>query len=184
MTLKYTPKSEINQAPNFNLRGVDGKYWDLDQAMGVNGLVVMFICNHCPFVKSIQHQLVSDVRQLQSFGVNAVAIMSNDVTDYPEDSYENMQIIAARLQFTFPYLLDESQRVAKAYSAVCTPDFFGMNNQGVIKYRGRLNAAGINDSHEGLHKDLVVAMQEMVETGDVISEQLPSIGCSIKWIKA
>ncbi len=181
MTLKYTPKSEINQAPNFNLRGVDGKYWDLDQAMGVNGLVVMFICNHCPFVKSIQHQLVSDVRQLQSFGVNAVAIMSNDVTDYPEDSYENMQIIAARLQFTFPYLLDESQRVAKAYSAVCTPDFFGYNNDLGLQYRGRLrelkNFVPVKDGES----DLLKAMKQIAETGKGPQNQIPSAGCGIKW---
>jgi len=181
MTLKYTPKSEINQAPSFNLLGVDGQHWSLNQVMGVNGLVVMFICNHCPYVKSIQQQLVEDVKQLQSFAVNAVAIMSNDPVDYAEDSFENMQAVAKKLPFTFPYLLDDTQSVAKAYGAVCTPDFFGMDNQGKIKYRGRLNAAGISESHNGLRKDLVAAMQEMVETGEITSEQLPSMGCSIKW---
>ncbi len=181
VVLKYTPKSEITIAPDFNLLGVDGKHWNHKQVMGKHGLVVMFICNHCPYVKSIQRQLVKDVKLLQNFGVNAVAIMSNDTTDYKEDSYENMQAVAAQYQFTFPYLLDQTQAVAKAYGAVCTPDFFGMNKLGAIKYRGRLNEAGINDAHDGLKKDLVAAMQEMVETGDVKSEQYPSVGCSIKW---
>jgi len=186
MTLKYTPKfktnsAEITQAPDFNLLGVDVKHWSLNQIMGSQGLVVMFICNHCPYVKSIQNQLVVDVKQLQRLGINAVAIMSNDTADYVEDSFENMQIVADRFGFTFPYLIDSTQQVAKAYGAVCTPDFFGMNNQGVIKYRGRLNSAGINDSHDGLKKDLVAAMQEMVETGAIMSDQHPSMGCSIKW---
>ncbi len=173
MVLKYTPKSEIIDAPDFNLLGVDGKHWSLDQVMGTHGLVVMFICNHCPYVKSIQQQLVSDVRLLQKMGVNAAAIMSNDITDYEEDSFENMQSVADKYQFSFPYLLDSTQHVAKAYGAVCTPDFFGMDHKGVIKYRGRLNEAGINDAHEGLKKDLVAAMQEMVETGEVKCEQHP-----------
>ena len=181
MTLKYTPKSEISQAPDFNLLGIDGRHWKLNQVMGEHGLVVMFICNHCPFVKSIQTQLVEDVKLLQSFGINAVAIMSNDTEDYAEDSFENMQIVAEKHQYPFPYLLDDTQKIAKNYAAVCTPDFFGMNNRGEIKYRGRLNAAGINESQNTLRKDLVAAMREMVETGDITSEQFPSMGCSIKW---
>ncbi len=181
MVLKYTPKSEFVKAPDFDLLGVDGERWDMTKAMGPEGLVVMFICNHCPYVKSIQKQLVIDSKALIDFGVNVVAVMSNDPSDYPEDSYENMQEIARRLDYPFPYLFDESQAVAKAYGAVCTPDIFGMNAQGIIQYRGRLNAAGINDNSNELRQDLVEAMREMVTTGSVHSEQFPSMGCSIKW---
>lgn len=181
MGLKFTPKSNNEKAPGFRLPGVDGKTWTLDKAMGENGLVVMFICNHCPYVKSIREQLVIDAHDLIDMGVNVVAIMSNDVENYPDDSFENMKKIAKKYQFPFPYLLDESQQVAKAFGAVCTPDIFGINHEGIIKYRGRLNAAGIDTPHAGLRRDLVEAMQEMVETGEIKSEQFPSMGCSIKW---
>lgn len=181
MGLKYTPKSNNEKAPDFSLPGVDGKTWSLNKAMGEEGLVVMFICNHCPYVKSIREQLAIDAQDLINMGVNVVAIMSNDVDNYPEDSFANMKKIAIAINYPFPYLLDESQQVAKAYGAVCTPDIFGINQQGTIKYRGRLNAAGIDTPHEGLKRDLVEAMKEMVETGEIKSEQFPSMGCSIKW---
>ncbi len=181
MGLKYTPKSNNEKAPDFSLPGVDGKTWSLNKAMGEEGLVVMFICNHCPYVKSIREQLAIDAQDLINMGVNVVAIMSNDVDNYPEDSFANMQKIAIACNYPFPYLLDESQQVAKAYGAVCTPDIFGINQQGTIKYRGRLNAAGIDTPHEGLKRDLVEAMKEMVETGEIKSKQFPSMGCSIKW---
>lgn len=181
MGLKYTPKSDLIQAPDFNLLGVDDAYWNLDACIGPKGLVVLFICNHCPYVKSIQKTLVEDAKLIQSLGVNVGAIMSNDVADYPEDSFENMQRIAAELRYPFPYLIDSTQAVAKAYGAVCTPDIFAMDGQRVIQYRGRLNAAGINQPSREMRKDLVEAMREMVATGVVSSEQFPSMGCSIKW---
>ncbi len=181
MVLKYTPKSENIAAPNFTLPGVDGHVWTREKAMGSKGLVVMFICNHCPYVKSIQKQLVEDAHILIELGVNVVAVMSNDPAEYPEDSFDNMQRVANQMQYPFPYLFDETQSVAKEYGAVCTPDIFAMDAQGIIQYRGRLNAAGINDNGDELRKDLVEAMREMVNTGAVKSEQHPSMGCSIKW---
>lgn len=179
--LKYTPKSKHIQAPDFCLPGVDGQQWTLSDSMGEHGLVVIFICNHCPYVKSIRKQLVIDAYDLKSIGVNLVAIMPNDIDQFPEDSFENMQQVSMDWEFPFPYLLDENQQVAKAFNAVCTPDIFGMNRTGTIKYRGRLNAAGINEPHENLRRDLVEAMQELVETGEIKTEQFPSMGCSIKW---
>ncbi|WP_077411433.1 thioredoxin family protein [Marinicella sediminis] len=181
MGLRYTPKSEPLQAPDFILPGVDERSWSLANVMGRNGLVVMFICNHCPYVKSIMKALVSDARRLQKIGVNAVAIMSNDVAEYPEDSFDNMRRVADRYQFPFPYLYDESQQIARAYGAVCTPDFFGLDAHGVLRYRGRLDAAGIQESNDDYRRDLVLAMKEWVETGQITTEQHPSMGCSIKW---
>jgi peroxiredoxin len=181
MGLKYTPKSNQETAPDFSLQGIDGRLWTFAKAMGPNGLVVMFICNHCPYVKSIRKQLVIDAKDLMKMDVNVVTIMSNDSEKYPDDSFENMQQVACDHNFPFPYLFDETQEVARAYGAVCTPDIFGIDTDGVIKYRGRLNAAGIDTPHNGLKRDLVDAMIEMVETGDIKSEQFPSMGCSIKW---
>ena len=181
MGLKYTPKFDNKKAPDFHLPGVDGEMWTFAEAMGAKGLVVMFICNHCPYVKSIREQLVIDAHDLINMGVNVVAIMSNDFVNYPDDSFDEMKKVAKEFNFPFPYLLDESQQIAKDYGAVCTPDIFGINQQGTIQYRGRLNAAGIDTPHAGLRRDLVEAMIEMVETGEINSEQFPSMGCSIKW---
>lgn len=181
MGLKYTPKFEATQAPDFDLLGVDGSPWNLSKAMGPKGLVVMFICNHCPYVKAIQTALVQDSLTLMDMGINVVAIMSNDSEQYPADSYANMQAVAAKMGYPFAYLLDETQAVAKAYGAVCTPDIFAMDHKGIIQYRGRLNAAGIHDEATDLRRDLVEAMREMTTTGAVNSEQFPSMGCSIKW---
>ena len=181
MVLKYTPKSEARKAPDFNLPDTDGIRRNLSSCMGRHGLVVMFICNHCPYVKAIIDVLVTDAKALQAMGVNVVAIMSNDVAEYPEDSLANMQRVAKLKGFTFPYLIDESQQVAKAYGAVCTPDIFGLDRDGVIRYRGRLDAAGINRSDETYRRDLVLAMKELAETGRINTEQFPSMGCSIKW---
>lgn len=181
MGLKYTPKFDLIKAPDFNLLGVDEAHWTLAKSMGPNGLVVMFICNHCPYVKAIQHSLVEDTKILQAMGIQVVAIMSNDPDEYPEDSFVNMQAVAARYKYPFAYLFDATQAVAKAYGAVCTPDIFAMDKAGMIKYRGRLNAAGINNADHAMRKDLVEAMREMVNTGTILSEQLPSMGCSIKW---
>ena len=183
MVLLYTPKHELGKTmPDFNLLGVDNEQWNLNKCMGENGLVVMFICNHCPYVKSIQNSLVADANAMKKFGVNVVAIMSNDINDYPEDSYENMQKVAEQKHYPFPYLLDIKQDIAKAYGAVCTPDIFGLDKNSQLHYRGRLDAAARDESAEELPRDLVNAMQELVVAGKITSEQIPSQGCSIKWI--
>ncbi len=168
------------QAPDFNLVNVDGNLVSRDLAMGKNGLLVMFICNHCPYVKAILPRLIADVTELKMLGVNTVAIMSNDPTEYPEDSTDNMQKIAREMDFPFPYLLDASQQIAKNYEAVCTPDFFGFNNKGELQYRGRFDESrketALNNS-----RDLFFAMKQIAETDKGPREQIASIGCSIKW---
>ena len=168
------------QAPDFSLVNVDGNLFSLDLAMGKNGLLVMFICNHCPYVKAIFPRLVADVRELQTLGVNTVAIMSNDPIDYPEDSVENMQKIAREMDFAFPYLLDASQQIAKDYGAVCTPDFFGFNNQYQLQYRGRFDESRKETAPQST-RDLFHAIKLIAETGQGPREQIASIGCSIKW---
>lgn len=183
MVLLHTPVLELGKImPDFNLRGVDEEQWNLDKCMGINGLVVMFICNHCPYVKSIQERLVEDALKMQQFGVNVVAIMSNDVNDYPEDSFYNMKMVAQTKSYPFPYLLDSTQEIAKQYGAVCTPDIFGLDKNRQLHYRGRLDAAGRNKSIEELPRDLVNAMQELANKGKISAKQIPSVGCSIKWI--
>lgn len=168
-------------APDFSLPGVDGKVWNLKGCVGERGLLVMFICNHCPYVQAVQQRIVRDVRDLKSLGINAVAIMSNDPADYPEDSYENMQRVARELAYPFPYLYDESQAVAKAYGAICTPDFFGYNTHLELQYRGRLDVSRKETAEEGVRRDLFEAMKQIAETGEGPRDQIPSIGCSIKW---
>ena len=168
-------------APDFDLPGVDGKNWALQDCKGPRGLLVMFICNHCPYVKAINRKLVRDTRELKSLGINSVAIMSNDPKDYPEDSFENMQKVAQEFAFPFPYLFDASQDIARAYGAVCTPDFFGYNTKLELQYRGRLDAGGKNPAPAGGKRELFEAMQQVAETGQGSAEQIPSIGCSIKW---
>jgi peroxiredoxin len=183
VVLLYTPELELGKImPDFDLLGTDNSRWSRDKIMGQNGLVVLFICNHCPYVKSIQKKLVEDALSLQNIGVNVVAIMSNDVNDYPEDSFINMQKIAIKMNYPFPYLLDETQEVAKAYGAVCTPDIFGLDHQAKLRYRGRLDSAGRDETANKLPRDLVDAMKQLVATGEITSEQIPSMGCSIKWI--
>ena len=168
------------QAPHFDLPATDGARHNLQQSMGKNGLLVMFICNHCPYVKAILPRLIADARALQSLGVNTVAIMSNDPTEYPEDSFENMQKIAREMDFPFPYLLDASQQTAKNYGAVCTPDFFGFNNQNQLQYRGRFDESRKETSPNST-RELFYAMKQIAETGAGPKEQIVSIGCSIKW---
>lgn len=169
------------RAPDFKLPGVEGRQWTLAEAAGPKGLLVMFICNHCPYVKAIRERLVADVRELQKFGVHAVAISSNDTVNYPEDSFENMQKVAAEFDFPFPYLFDETQEVAKAYGAVCTPDFFGFNSRLELQYRGRFDAAGRGEPPADNPRDLFNAMKQVAQTGHGPRQQTPSIGCSIKW---
>mgnify|MGYP003385499923 CR=1 FL=1 len=184
MTLLHTPVCDFGQlAPDFNLLGVDGQQWTRDACTGENGLLVMFICNHCPYVKSIQQRLVEDVSVLQQYGIGVVAIMSNNPHDYPEDSFENMQAVAAEKHYNFPYLMDPKQQVAKEYGAICTPDFFGYNSQMQLQYRGRLDASGMDADMSHAKRDLVDAMILLAKTGEGPSEQVPSMGCSIKWIE-
>jgi peroxiredoxin len=169
------------KAPDFNLPGVDGRNWSLADVCGPKGTLVMFICNHCPYVKAIRPRLVRDLRELKALGVNAVAIMSNDPTDYPEDGFEHMQAVAREFDFCFPYVQDATQAVAKTYGAVCTPDFFGFNAQLELQYRGRFDESRKETAADST-RDLFHAMKLVVETGKGPVDQIPSIGCSIKWI--
>ncbi len=185
MVLLETPICDFGKkAIDFNLPGVDGRTWSLAQCMGKNGLLVMFICNHCPYVKAIQERLVRDTRELKQFGIEAVAIMSNDSADYPEDSFDNMKLQSEQLHFSFPYLLDESQAVAQAYGAVCTPDFFGYNSAFELQYRGRLDASRKEPAPEDSKRELFEAMKLIAETGHGPEHQIASMGCSIKWKQA
>ncbi len=167
-------------AVDFALPGVDGKIWTLDDCRGEKGLLVMFICNHCPYVKSIHERLVRDTRELQALGINSVAIMANDPDEYPEDSFDNMRRVAEEFDFPFPYLIDETQQVAQAYGAVCTPDFFGYNADRQLQYRGRLDESR-KEPVPGARRDLFEAMKQVAETGRGPAQQVPSMGCSIKW---
>lgn len=177
-----TPVCEFDlPAPGFSLPGVDGKIWSLDDCFGENGLLVMFICNHCPYVKSIRDRLIRDTRELLDLGIRSVAIMSNDPADYPEDSFENMKRVAEEYQYPFPYLFDEDQSVAKEFGAVCTPDFFGYNADRGLQYRGRLDASRKVPAAVDAKRDLFDAMKKVAETGEGPREQIPSMGCSIKW---
>ena len=182
MVKMETPVCDFGQAAfDFNLPGVDGRNWTLQECRGEKGLLVMFICNHCPYVKAIRERLVRDTRELLDYGIKSVAIMANDTTQYEEDSLENMQRVAAEFDFPFPYLIDESQAVARAYGAVCTPDFFGYNQALQLQYRGRLDASGKDRAAEGSRRDLFEAMVQVARTGQGPREQVPSMGCSIKW---
>lgn len=181
MVRMETPVCDFGwKAPDFSLPGVDGKTWTLQQAAGPNGLLVMFICNHCPYVKAVIDRIVRDVAELKALGVNAVAIMSNDPAEYPEDSFDNMRRIADELGFPMPYVLDESQEVARRYDAVCTPDFFGFNRDLELQYRGRLDASR-KEAAADARRDLFEAMKQVAETQHGPTEQIPSMGCSIKW---
>ena len=177
-----TPVCDFGRkAIDFDLPGVDGKRHSLASARGPKGLLVMFICNHCPYVKAVIHRIVRDTKELASHGVGTIAIMSNDPSEYPEDSWDNMVKIAREMDFPFPYVLDETQEVAKAYGAVCTPDFFGFNADLELQYRGRLDESRKETAPEGVRRDLFEAMKEVASTGRGPKDQTPSIGCSIKW---
>jgi peroxiredoxin len=183
MVKTETPICDFNQAAiDFNLKGVDGNYYNLESLKGQNGLLVMFICNHCPYVKSIIHRIIRDTKELKDLGVNSVAIMSNNPDEYKEDSFENMQKIATKMNFPFPYLIDETQEVAKSYGAVCTPDFFGYNRDLGLQYRGRLDESR-KETIIDAKRDLFEAMKEVAISGNGPDEQIPSMGCSIKWFE-
>ena len=182
MALVETPLCDFGApAIDFALQGVDGRIWTLADCRGPKGLLVMFLSNHCPYVKAIQDRLVRDTLDLKALGVETVAIMSNDTEDYPEDGFENMQRIAFEKGYDFPYLLDDSQNIAKAYGAVCTPDFFGYNTALELQYRGRLDASGRAPRPKDAPRELFEAMQSVSLTGQGPRQQFPSMGCSIKW---
>jgi peroxiredoxin len=168
------------EARDFDLPGVDGKRYTLDAVRGKNGLLVMFICNHCPYVKAIRERIIRDTRELQQYGINSIAIMSNDPADYPEDSFENMGKVARDYGYPFPYVLDETQQIARDYGAVCTPDFFGFNARLELQYRGRLDASR-KETAADAPRDLFNAMVQVAQTGQGPRDQVPSVGCSIKW---
>lgn len=182
MVSMETPVCDFGRkAIDFALPGVDGKTWTLQDCRGENGLLVMFICNHCPYVKAVRERIVLDTRELKEYGIGSVAIMSNDPTDYPEDSFANMKKVAEEFNFSFPYLLDETQEIAKAYGAVCTPDFFGYNAALELQYRGRLDASRKEAAPSEARRELFEAMKQIARTGRGPAEQIPSMGCSIKW---
>ena len=168
------------QAVDFELEGVDGRTYTLDTARGPNGLLVMFICNHCPYVKAIAGRIVRDVEDLKAKGIGAIGINANDPVNYPEDSFENMKAFAKHHEFNFPYVVDPTQEVARAYDAVCTPDFFGFDKNLGLQYRGRLDESKTT-LVESARRDLYEAMAAVADSGHGPKEQIPSMGCSIKW---
>lgn len=168
-------------AVDATLPGIDGTNHSLFELAGPNGLVVAFICNHCPYVKAVVGRMVNDARNLKAEGVGFVAISSNDADAYPEDSFDNMKLFAQQHQFFFPYLYDEDQAVARAYGAACTPDFFGFNAELTLQYRGRLDASRKQADAGDLRRDLFEAMKHVARTGNGPVDQIASIGCSIKW---
>lgn len=181
MVSTTTPIGEFNRpAIDFKLPDTEGRPWTLEDCRGPRGLLVMFICNHCPYVQAILPKIVRDTAELKTLGIHAVAIMSNDIADYPEDSPEHMRRLAREYDFGFPYLYDETQEAARAYGAVCTPDFFGYNADLKLQFRGRLDASGRHPLPDA-PRELFHAMQLIAETGVGPAEQTPSIGCSIKW---
>ena len=184
MTLSKTPICNFGEkAKDFNLKSIENKQISLNDIRGKNGTLVMFICNHCPYVKAIIKDLVDDVKFLEGLGIRSVGIMSNDVKNYPDDSFENMISFSKSNNFSFPYLLDETQEVAKKYGAVCTPDFFGYNKNLELQYRGRIRELkDLKPIRKG-DSDLKLAMKLVVETGNGPRNQIPSMGCNIKWFK-
>lgn len=182
MVSTRTPLCDFGwKAPDFSLPGIDGRTYRLADVSGRRGTLVMFICNHCPYVRAVIDRLVRDVRELQERGVGAAAIMSNDYAHYPDDAPDRMRAFAAEHSFTFPYLVDESQAVARAYDAVCTPDFFGFDADFGLQYRGRLDESGRQPAAPDARRELFEAMCQVAETGHGPAEQHPSMGCSIKW---
>lgn len=184
MVLLHTPVCEFDtKAMDFALKDSQGKVYRLADCRGPKGLLVMFICNHCPYVKAILPELVEDTRLLIKKGIGCVGIMANNYAEYPDDAPENMALIARKFNFPFPYLIDETQATAKEYGAVCTPDFFGYNADLKLEYRGRFAATKAGkDPVMDAKRELLLAMQQVAETGHGPREQTPSMGCSIKWI--
>jgi len=184
MTLTKTPICNFGEkAKNFNLLSTEKKKISLDMVKGDNGTLVMFICNHCPYVKAIISDIVEDVKFLENLGIKSVAIMSNDVKNYPDDSFENMISFSKIHNFSFPYLIDDTQKIAKDYDAVCTPDFFGYNKNLELQYRGRIRELkDLKPVTQG-DSDLRTAMKLIAKSGKGPKNQIPSMGCNIKWFK-
>jgi peroxiredoxin len=168
------------KARDFALKGVDGKTWSLADVRGPKGTLVVFICNHCPYVQAVIGRLVEEAKALQAIGVGTIAVMPNDTASYPADSFDNMKAFARKHGLPFPYVIDETQEVARAYRAQCTPDFFGFNATDELQYRGRLDASRTS-LVPGARRELYEAMRQVAETGRGPAEQTPSMGCSIKW---
>ncbi len=168
------------KAPDFSLEGIDGRGYSLDDVRGRNATLVMFICNHCPYVRAVIDRVVAQCRELAPHGVGAIAIMPNDTVAYPADSFENMLAFARQHEFPFPYAIDEAQEVARAYDAACTPDFFGFDRDLGLRYRGRLDASRLEPVPDA-RRDLFEAMVQIAEKAEGPREQIPSMGCSIKW---
>ena len=184
MALTKTPICNYGEkAKNFNLLSTENKKISLNNIKGENGTLIMFICNHCPYVKAIIKELVNDVKSLEKLGIKSVGVMSNDVNNYPDDSFENMISFAKLHDFSFPYLIDETQTVAKEYGAVCTPDFFGYNKNLELQYRGRIRELKDLKPVRVGESDLKLAMKLVAETGKGPENQMPSMGCNIKWFK-
>jgi peroxiredoxin len=168
------------KARDFSLKGVDGKTYSLADVRGPKGTLVVFICNHCPYVKASIQRIVAEAKALREIGIGTIAIMPNDTDAYPQDSFENMKAFSARHGFTFPYVIDPTQEVTRAYDAQCTPDFFGFNAQDELQYRGRLDASRLTPVLNA-RRDLFEAMKQVVETSRGPQNQISSMGCSIKW---
>ena len=184
MVLTKTPICNFGEkAKDFNLKSIDSKQISLKDVKGENGTLIMFICNHCPYVKAIIKDLVDDVKFLETLGIRSVGIMSNDVKNYPDDSFENMIAFSKVHGFSFPYLIDETQNVAKEYGAVCTPDFFGYNKNLELQYRGRIRELKDLKPVRSGDSDLKNAMKLVAKTGQGPKNQIPSMGCNIKWFK-
>jgi peroxiredoxin len=168
-------------ALDFALPGIDGRQYRLSDIKGPNGTLVMFICNHCPYVKAVAERIAGDCAELAQHGVAAIAVMSNDIAVYPADAPDKMKLFARQYGFAFPYVYDETQQVARAWGAVCTPDFFGFNADMKLQYRGRLDESRKDAAPPGVRRDLFEAMLQIARTGEGPRDQIPSIGCSIKW---
>jgi len=182
MTLTKTPICDFGKkAENFKLKSTENKIITLNDAKGQNGTLIMFICNHCPYVKAVIEDIVNDCKTLEKEGIRSIAIMSNDTENYPEDSFDNMIKFAKNNKFNFPYLIDETQETAKKYDAVCTPDFFGYNKNLELQYRGRVRELKDLKPVRNSESDLLKAMKMVAKTNKGPKEQTPSMGCSIKW---
>jgi peroxiredoxin len=181
MAATVTQAALDTPAIDFRLPATDGRAYALADVAGKKGTVVVFICNHCPYVKAVIDRLAADARTLIAEGIGVAAICSNDAEDYPEDSFDNMRRFAKAHDLPFPYLHDEDQSVARAYGAVCTPDFFGYDAKGKLKYRGRLDEGRTGPPPKGARRELVEAMRAIAATGTGPAQQMPSMGCSIKW---
>ena len=182
MVLTKTPICNFGEKANsFKLKGTDGKIHKLEDNIGKNGTLIMFICNHCPYVLAVLDRIIRDSKDLIEHGIGVAAISSNDVETYPEDSFENMIKLSNQNNFPFPYLFDEDQSIAKKYDAICTPDFFGFNSTLGLQYRGRLDASRKEAGPTDLRRDLFEAMSLVAKTGKGPEDQISSMGCSIKW---